>query len=262
MSFIARRLVQLFCLRLLIGGGTYAQQFEGSINGTVTDSSGGSVGQATVKVRNLATNFEQTAGTKNDGAYSLIDLPIGTYGVTVTKDGFKVEEFTEILVRGGQTTTVNAQLQTGLVSSTITVSGTPLLNETDTTVGYTLGAEQIQQIPLGTGSFTQLAIMSPGVSADLLGGSGTNAGLGNQAIFANGQRDTSNSFSFNGINANNLFNGKSTSQVGANRFVLSTGENFLAHGGEIQTSTSVYNAIGNGLPSAPSETLEELRVNP
>lgn len=261
MNISARRLIPLFCLSLLIGGGAYSQQLQGSINGTVSDSSGGSVAQAKVQVRNVATNLEQLATTKNDGSYSLVDLPIGTYAVTVTKDGFKVEEFTEILVRGGQTTTVNAQLQPGLVSSTITVTGTPLLNQTDTTVGYTLGAEQIQQIPLGTGSFTQLAIMSPGVSADLLGGSGTNAGLGNQAIFANGQRDTSNSFSFNGINANNLFNGKSTSQVGANRFVLSTGENFLSHGGDIQTSTSVYNAIGNGLPSAPPETIQELRVS-
>jgi hypothetical protein len=262
MSFIARRLVQLFCLSLLIGGGTYAQQSQGgSVNGAVTDSSGGSVAQATVKVRNLATNLEQTATTTHDGSYSIIDLPIGTYSVTVTKDGFKVEEFTEILVRGGLTTTVNAQLVPGQVSSTVIVTGTPLLNQTDTTNGYTLGAEQIEQVPLGTGSFTQLAIMSPGVSADLLGGSGTNAGLGNQSIWANGQRDTSNSFSFNGIDANNLFNGKSTSQVGANRFVLSTGENFLSHGGEIQTSTSVYNAIGNGLPSAPPETIQELRVD-
>jgi hypothetical protein len=264
MSFIARRLVLLFCLSLLIGGGAYAQQLQGSINGTVTDSSGGSVAQATVKVRNLATNLEQTATTKNDGAYSLIDLPIGTYGVTVTKDGFKVEEFTEILVRAGLTTTLNAQLVPGQISSTVTVTGTPLLNETDTTIGYTLGADIIQKVPLGTGSFTQLAILSPGVSADMLGGSGANSGLGNQNIWANGQRDTSNSFAFNGINANNIFNGKSSSQVGANRFVLSTGESFgqmVGGGGDIQTNMSVYNAIGQALPSAPPETLEELRVD-
>jgi hypothetical protein len=98
------------------------------------------------------------------------------------------------------------------------------------------------------------------VSADPLNGSGSNGGLGNQAIFANGQRDTSNSFTFNGVYANNLFNGKSTSQVAANRFVLNTAQNMIS-GGEIQTSTSVYDAIGNALPSAPPETLEELRVD-
>ena len=83
---------------------------------------------------------------------------------------------------------------------------------------------------------------------------------GNQAIFANGQRDTSNSFSLNGVGTNNLFNGNSTSQVGENRFVLNTGESFGA-GGEITTSTSVYGAIGQALPTPAPETIQEVSVN-
>lgn len=253
----------LVCL-LVFCSNSSAQQNLGSINGTVTDSSGGVISQATVKARNLATNLEQTAVTKSDGSYSIADLPIGTYRVTFSMHGFNSVEYTEILVRAALTTTVNAQLPTGTVSATVTVTGSPLLNETDTTVGYTLSSELIQNLPLGTGSFTQLAILSPGVSADMLGGSGANTGLGNQNIWANGQRDTSNSFTFNGVNANNIFNGKSSSQVGANRFVLSTGEAFgqpNGGGGDIQTNMSVYNAIGQSLPSAPPETLEELRVD-
>ncbi|MFY9528037.1 MAG: TonB-dependent receptor, partial [Candidatus Acidiferrales bacterium] len=74
------------------------------------------------------------------------------------------------------------------------------------------------------------------------------------------QRDTSNSFTLNAVNANNIFNGKSSSYVSANRFVLNTGENFLA-GGQIQTNTSVYDAIGQGLPTPPQEAIEELHVN-
>ncbi len=96
--------------------------------------------------------------------------------------------------------------------------------------------------------------------ADFLGGAGANAGLGNQAIFANGNRDTSNSFSLNGVSTNNLFNGNSTSQVGENRFVLNTGENFGA-GGVIQTSTSVYGAIGQALPTPPLDAIQEIAVN-
>jgi hypothetical protein len=241
-----------------------AQQSLGSINGTVSDSSGGVIAGASVTAHNVATNLEQSVVTKNDGSYSIADLPIGTYKVDFSMHGFNSVEYTEILVRAALTTTLNAQLPTGTVSATVTVTSTPLLNETDNTVGYTLGSELIQSLPLGTGSFTQLAILSPGVSADMLGGSGANAGLGNQNIWANGQRDTSNSFTFNGINANNIFNGKSSSQVGANRFVLSTGEAFGATnggGGDIQTNISVYNAIGQALPSAPQETLEELRVD-
>jgi hypothetical protein len=263
-SSFSCRLLVVFLLAVFLSGSLPAQQNTGSINGTVTDSTGAAVPQAKVEARNVGTNLVQTATTRNDGSYSIADLPIGTYAVTVTKDKFKAEKFTEILVRGGLTTTVNSQLDPGHVFETVTVTSTPLLNQTDTTIGYTLGSELIQSVPLGTGSFTQLAILSPGVSADMLGGSGANAGLGNQNIWANGQRDTSNSFTFNGINANNIFNGKSSSQVGANRFVLSTGENFgqmVGGGGDIQTNMSVYNAIGQGLPSAPPETLEELRVD-
>ncbi len=246
----------------LVGAPSYGQQTLGAINGTVTDSSGGVVSKATVKVHNTGTNLEQTATTKEDGLYSIADLPIGTYTVTFSRDGFKTEVHSQILVQGDRTTTVNTSLQPGEVTAQVTVTSTPLLDQTDTTNGYTLGSELIEGAPLGTGSFTQLAILSPGVNADLLSGSGTNAGLGNQNIFANGQRDSSNSFNVNGVNTNNLFNGKSSSSVSDNRFVLNTGENFPAGtGGEIQTSTSVYSAIGQALPSPPPETIEELQVN-
>src|SRR6516225_452132 len=237
-----------------------SQQSLGSINGAVTDSSGAAIGQATVKVHNLATNLEQTATTKGDGSYSIIDLPIGTYKVTVSMHGFNSVEYTQILVRGGVTTTVNAQLPIGTVSATVTVTGSPLLNETDTTNGYTLGSDLIENIPLGTGSFTQLAILSPGVSADFLSGAGTNAGLGNQNIFANGQRDTSNSFNFNSVTATNLFNGLSSSAIGESRFVLNTNEQFGV-ANQVRTNTSVFDAIGQGLPAPPPETIEEIRVD-
>ena len=81
----------------------------------------------------------------------------------------------------------------------------------------------LENTPLGTGSFTQLAILAPGVHADFLSGSGANAGLGNQAIYSNGQRASSDSFNLNGVDTNNLFNGNSTSNVGENRFVLNYG---------------------------------------
>jgi hypothetical protein len=238
-----------------------AQQTLGSINGTVTDSSGGSVSGAAVTIRNVDTNLEVTAQTKNDGSFSVHDLPIGNYEVSVSKDGFNKEVHSKILIQGNRATTVNAQLQPGTVSSSITVTGTPLLNETDTTNGYILSQEVIQNIPLGTGSFTQLAILSAGVNADLLNSSGTSGGFGNQNIFANGQRSTSNSFEFNGVNANNIFNGNSSSSVSANRFVLNTGESFNNLNGDIQTNTSVYDAIGQGLPTPPKETIQELQVN-
>ena len=239
------------------------QQTLGSLNGTVTDVSGAVVQKAAVKIRNLATNLVVTAESKNNGSFSFADLPIGTYEVSFTKQGFQTSVFPQILVQGNRTATVNTQLNPGHTFESVTVTATPLLNVTDTTTGYVLDDQQIAEIPLGTGSFTQAAILSPGVSADFLNTAGTNAGLGNQAIWADGQRDTSNSFNINGVYGNNIFNGKSTSQVPSARVAVNIGENGNGNNpsGEIVTSTSVYGAIGQALPSPPPETIQELHVN-
>ncbi len=237
-----------------------AQAILGAVTGTIKDASGASVPGARVQARNTGTNLQVTAETESNGSYSIANLPVGTYELTFTKQGFETETHTQVVVQGDRTTTVDGNLRVGAMTERVEVTGTPLMNQVDTTNGYVVDQMTIQQTPLGTGSFTQLAILAPGVHADFLGGAGSNAGLGNQAIFANGQRDTSNSFSLNGISTNNLFNGNSTSQVGENRFVLNTGENFGA-GGEIQTSTSVYGAIGQALPTPPPEAIQEISVN-
>jgi len=142
-----------------------AQQTLGSINGTVTDASGAVVQGASVTIRAVATNLEVSAQSKSDGSFTITDLPIGTYEVKFVKEGFETADYPQILVQGSRTTTVNAKLKPGSVSSTVTVEGTPLLNETDTANSYTLGPQQIEAVPLGTGSFTQLAILAPGISA-------------------------------------------------------------------------------------------------
>jgi hypothetical protein len=249
----------LVVLALLVPVAAHAQATLGSIDGTVTDSSGAIIQKASIKVRNIATNLIVTVISKDDGSFLAADLPIGTYEVTFTKDGFQTAVYPTILVQGNHTATVAASLTAGAVSTSITVESTPLLNETDTANGYTLGTDVIQSAPLGTGSFTQLAILAPGTSADFLSGSGSNEGLGNQGIVANGQRDNSNQFTFNSVNANNLFNGNTTSNISDSRFTLNTGEIFGA-GGQVQTNTSVFDAIGEGLPTPPTETIQELQV--
>ncbi len=260
MTSLSKNLVYTVLWLALACGATVAQEVTGAITGTVKDASGSAVPGASVKCANIATNLEVNAITDGNGSYLLPNLPAGTYKLTVSQTGFQTEDHTEILVNGGRTTTVDGNLQVGQMSATVEVTATPLMNQVDPTVGYVVDQLALQQTPLGTGSFTQLAIMSPGVHADFLSGTGANAGLGNQAIFANGQRDTSNSFSLNGIDTNNLFNGNSTSNVGENRFVLNTGETFGA-GGVIQTGTSVYTAIGQALPTPPVEAIQEIGVN-
>jgi len=264
MSSLSRYLKQtaifLFLASFLLCVPLAAQETLGAITGTVKDSTGAAVPDATVRAHNIATNLEVVQHTQANGSYLVPNIPAGTYTLTFTKDGFETETHTQLLVNANRTTTVDGDLHVGTVATTVEVTATPLMNQVDTTNGYVVDQLTIQETPLGTGSFTQLAILSPGVHSDMLGGAGSNTGLGNQAIFANGNRDTSNSFSLNGVDTNNLFNGNSTSQVGENRFVLNIGENFGA-GGAIQTSTSVYGAIGQALPTPPPETIQEISVN-
>src|SRR5580658_10608085 len=137
-----------------------AQQILGAITGTVKDASGAAVPGATVKAINTATNLEVTAKTESNGSYLVPNLPAGTYTLAITKEGFETESHTEVLVNGDRTTTVNGSLQIGAVSTTVGVTAVPMMNQVDTTNGYVVDQLTIQETPLGTGSFTQLAILS------------------------------------------------------------------------------------------------------
>ena len=189
-----------------------AQQTLGGITGTVSDKSGSVLPDTTVTIVGDQTKLTRTQKTNGNGAYDFVNLPIGTYTVTVSHDGFETEKLPSILVQADRTATLNVAMKIGQVGTTVEVEAAPAMNAVDTTNGYVLEKEQIEEVPLPTGSFTGLAILSPGVNAELPGGTGVNDGLGNQPIWANGQRDTSNTFLLNGVDASNLFNGKSTSQ--------------------------------------------------
>ena len=254
-------LLVLFSIALVQPQGLHAQQTLGGITGTVVDPTGSAVPGAEVKATSEDTKLERTAHSNAQGGYNLNDLPIGKYTVTFTLLGFSTERVPGILVQADRTVTLPAQLAVGAVADSVEVDVNPLLNAVDTTNGYVLDKAQIEAIPLPTGSFTGVAILSPGVNAELPGGTGVNSGLGNAPIWANGERDTSNSFLLNGVDASNLFNGKSTSQVASARVNPSTGVGNAGGGGVIQSSASVYLSIGNSLPSPAPETIQEVRVN-
>ena len=239
-----------------------AQQTLGGITGTVVDPSGSAIPGVVVQATSDETKLVRTAKSNGAGSYALADLPIGTYTMTYTLDGFKTERIPGIVVQADRTMTLPVKLAVGATADSVTVNASPLLNATDTTNGYVLDKAQIESIPQPTGSFTGMAILAPGVNAELPPGTGANAGLGNLPIWANGQRDTSNSFSINGVDASNLFNGKSTSEVDSARVINSTGvSTSLGAGGVIQSVASIYLSIGNALPTPAPETIQEVRVN-
>jgi hypothetical protein len=240
-----------------------AQQTLGGITGTVTDASGAIVADATVMLIGDQTKLTRSQNTNSNGGYLFVNLPIGSYTLTFTHAGFQTQTVPSILVQANRTVSLNAELKVGNVSEAITVEETPLLNVVDTTNGYVMDKLEIESVPLPTGSFTGLAILSPGVNAELPSGTGANAGLGNSPIWANGQRDTSNTFLLNGVDAFSLFNGKSTSQVASARVVNNTGIGTTSalSSVPVQSSASVYLAIGESIPSPAPESIQEVRVN-
>jgi hypothetical protein len=253
------------CLGILLfdASAAFGQQTLGGIAGTVTDETGGALTDSQVTLVADGTKLTRAQKTNNAGSYEFVNLPIGSYTLTITHDGFDTLKMPSIVVQADRTATVNATLKVGQVGTTVTVEATPLMNAEDTTNGYILEKDAIESVPLPTGSFTGLAILSPGVNAELPSGTGANSGLGNQPIWANGQRDTSNSFLLNGVDASNLFNGKSTSQVASARVVNNTGVSGAASSSAaiIQSTASPYLAIGQSLPTPAPESIQELRVN-
>ncbi len=262
-SSIFSRLFAIAAAAVLCVLPAIAQETLGGITGEVTDASGGVIPNVAVTALDEATSLTRTTTTNGSGTYALVNLPIGTYTLTYKADGYDLQKTQHITVQANRTATVNAALKVGQTTTTVEVEASPLMNAVDTTVGYVLDRTEIEAVPLATGSFTGLATQSSGVSAELGGGTGANSGLGNAPIWANGQRDTSNSFLLNGVDASNLFNGKSTSQVSSARVINSTGVQTSpgGGGGEIPSAASIYLSIGNAIPTPAPETIAEVRVN-
>ncbi len=262
-------LIRIAILRLLVFAAAVAlcssllpaQQTLGGVTGEVTDATGGVIPNATVTIVDEQTSLTRTTTTNSEGSYTFVNLPIGNFTLTYEAQGYQVQRTPHITVQADRTATVNATLKVGQTTTTVEVDAAPLMNAVDTTNGYVMETQQIDSVPLPTGSFTGLAIQSAGVNAELPGGTGANSGLGNAPIWANGQRDTSNAFLLNGVDASNLFNGKTTSQVDSFRVVNNTGQANNAAGGVIPSAASVYLAIGNAIPTPAPETLAEVRVN-
>src|SRR5450631_4570046 len=90
-----RALALTLMLFTLLSVAAYAQQYSGTINGTVTDASGAAVGDAAVTATNRGTAATYNATTSEQGVYTLAQLPVGTYDIAVKKSSFK-----EFLAKG------------------------------------------------------------------------------------------------------------------------------------------------------------------
>src|SRR6266568_782777 len=163
-----RKLAYLFLVGVLllsVGSGNALAQAtaSGTIQGTVTDKSGGVVSGAQVVAKSKATDGVRTATTSDTGYYRFELLPVGIYTVTVSKTGFAgVAETIEILI--GQTATVNVELKTGAMSEVIEVtSEAPLLDQAKTSVSQNITPKEVQELPMVGRDVANLAYLAPGV---------------------------------------------------------------------------------------------------
>ena len=186
---------------LLVTLSLNAQTFRGTLQGTVTDSTGAVVSGATVKVANLDTGLVRTATTNDQGDYSLPELPIGSYSVTVTKAGFKDAMLNRIPINVGAAQRGDVQLGTGQVSETIEVqSDVPLIETTSNTTGGTIEGAQAAELPVNGRDFTKLLVMVPGATGDPVGSTDSPGSFGLFSV--NGNRGRSNNYLLDGTDMN------------------------------------------------------------
>jgi hypothetical protein len=144
---------------------SFAQRTTAAIRGTVTDSSGGVVPGADVKVKSEGTGFARNTVTNAAGVYSFEELPVGTYTLEVTLSGFKSAIQTGILLNVADIRAVDVKLETGAISESVTVESNAVAVKTvgGEVAGLVTG-EQVRELPLNGRNFLQLGTLMPGVS--------------------------------------------------------------------------------------------------
>lgn len=208
-----------------------AQNDRASITGRVTDPSGASVSGTSVKVTNVNTGATFDATTNEDGRYVVPSiLQVGVYKVEASMSGFKKAVSENIELRIGDVREVNLSLQVGAANEQVTVtSETPLLNTETSSNGAVIEGRQVTELPLRDRNFTNLALLTPGVTRDITaqltdssyfnqgdpnaGGNGVTDARGDtpaarfgrsggSAITANGLRPGNNNFTLDGVDDN------------------------------------------------------------
>ena len=208
-SVLAGMLVPLL---LLLSVAAHAQNYAGSVRGTVTDPSGAALSGASVMLRDVATNATSEAKTTDLGAYSFPVVNVGTYEVTIKASGFKEFLVKSVEVHVSTVAEVNAKLELGAANETVTVESSDVQVQTSTAeVGAVIEGTQVRELPLNGRNFMSLTQLQPGVSANNQFNSKDKGLQGGSDFSVNGNPSTNNLFLIDGVNNND---------VGSNRTIL------------------------------------------
>jgi Carboxypeptidase regulatory-like domain len=205
----ARQLVWIcmcFALFVCLPQALYSQADQGAITGTVIDTQGGIVQNATVTITNLDTQFHLMRTTDASGVYVFTPIKIGRYKVSASAPGFATAVRESVQVDVDQRVGVNLTLKAGTVNETVTVNATtPQLQTEEGSTGQVFTTQVINDIPLDGRNWVYVAQLAAGVSipngaqgafgaAQMLNGSGD--------FTANGQRIWQNNFILDGVDNN------------------------------------------------------------
>jgi len=183
--FAGTALVGVALLALLLTPAASAQTFRGTILGTVTDQSSAVVPGAKVKVRNADTGLVRETQTADDGSFSVPELPIGTYVVTVEKAGFQTAVTSGVRVEVAGEKRVDATLRAGEVTTRVEVSAEDLavVQTTSNILGGAFEAKMILDLPVNGRDYTKLLIMVPGAAGEPNGGGDSPGSFGRSNNF-------------------------------------------------------------------------------
>jgi len=150
------------CLLVMLSAFAVAQSDRGTIAGSVVDSTGAAIKDATVTLRGVDTGAAYTTKSTGDGVYRISDVHIGKYDVTVEAPGFKSSVQTGVQIQINTTAALNVTLQPGSVNEQVTVlADAPTLQTESSEVGTVVGDRQIHELPLTLNATGQSFVRSP-----------------------------------------------------------------------------------------------------
>ncbi|MEP6848373.1 MAG: carboxypeptidase-like regulatory domain-containing protein, partial [Acidobacteriota bacterium] len=165
MMTIVRNCVFCALAFLLFSLSAAAQQPSGSLNGTVVDPNGAVIPGSSVTAINKATNASRTALTNQEGQYTIANLPVGTYEMSFTANGFKKLVVASVVVSVGQSVTINGPMQVGDLVTTVDGPDSILsamVDSESSKVDAVINNKTIDNLPLNGRNFLELALLTPG----------------------------------------------------------------------------------------------------
>lgn len=193
----------IFVLALAVSS-VFAQGFQGTLRGEVSDPSGAVVAGAKVTVNNVETGETRTQETTSAGTFNFPNLLVAKYTVKVEAKGFKTYIRSNVDIKANQVVEVNAKLEVGEVAEVVEVAaGAELVQTTTSQLGGSFDTRALTELPLpvsavpGEDSILNLSILQPGTTSQPGGVAGEGGSIG-------GNRPRNNNFVIDGIDNNRV----------------------------------------------------------